>query len=471
MSLGRFVCLHEKSGIALNSSLLERVVRGEASPQGEDPLRRLLGATTLLHGLTRMIALPLLIGALALAPQDFDLAEINRNSREISARLKEGGASTLARMETLRALDVEYADKGMAHQVVELHAMQVAAELGNYVEAHAFGDRSPNIPLAVPEELNEKLEASQPVDAVAGIAALAEDELLVLINEAHHVPQHRAFTIELLHALRKKGFTHFAAETLLATDNGLNDRGYPTQATGTYTSEPVYADLVRIALALGYEVVPYEAVNFPGGRELGQATNLLKRTLEASEDARVVVLAGYDHINEKGGFGGPGTLCMAGHLKEMTGLDPLTIDQTLMTEHSTRAIEHPLYRKRVDEVGLERATIFQSESGEPWSAEPGVRDVTLFHPRSVLQDGRPSWLRMGGLRKAYTLPADFRKSEGAVQVEARLSSESAEAIPVDRIEVRAAQKPPALLLGQGKYVIEVKNAKDELLSSWNIEVP
>lgn len=418
-----------------------------------------------------MIIVPFLLAALAPAPQDFDLAEINRISREITARVKAGDGNTLAQMETLRGLDVEFAGKGMARRVVELHAMNVAAELGNYAEAHVFGDRSPSNPRAVSKDLVSKLEASDAVDAVDGIAELAQDETFVLVNEAHHVPQHRAFTIELLHALRKKGFTHFAAETLTEKDSDLNDRGYPTDATGTYTAEPIYGDLVRTALALGYEVVPYESVHFRGNRELGQATNLIARTLEASDDARVVVLAGYDHINEKGGFGGPGTLSMAGHVKAITGIDPLTIDQTIMTEHSTRALEHPLYRKVIDELTLDRATIFLANPALPWSAEPGVRDVTLFHPRTELVDGRPTWLRMGGLRKSYPLRTDVCEEGNAVQVEARHTSESADAIPVDRIEVRPENQTAALLLGPGEYAVEFKNAKGNLLSTWMIEVP
>jgi hypothetical protein len=111
------------------------------------------------------------------------------------------------------------------------------------------------------------------------------------------------------------------------------------------------------------------------------------------------------------------------------------------------------------------------ETGEAWSSQPGVRDITLFHPRSVLLDGRPSWLRMGELRKPYPLPADVCKEEVAVQIEARLISADADAIPVDRVEVRAGKGPYALLLATGKYQIEVMDAKNEMLSTWTIEVP
>lgn len=357
----------------------------------------------------------------------------------------------------------------VVREVVELHAMQTATELGNYAEAHAFGDRSPSSPRSISAELTSQLDSSWAVDAVGAIAKLAQQETFVLINEAHHVPQHRALTIELLYALRSEGFTHFAAETLLESDKELNSRGYPTRASGTYTAEPIHGDLVRTALALGYELIPYEGSDQHGDRELGQATKLIARTLGVSEGARVVVHAGYDHINEQSSSGGARK--MAQHLKTATGHDPLTVDQTLMTEHSAQAHEHPLYRRLVEGLSLDRPTVFLDESGKPWSAQPGVRDVTLLHPRTVLKDGRPTWLRMNGLRRPYPLPADVCEDELSVQVEARLTRESADAIPVDRIEVLAGKKPQALLLGTGHYEVVVRGVQDSVLSSWEIEIP
>src|SRR5258708_7164866 len=58
------------------------------------------------------------------------------------------------------------------------------------------------------------------------------------------------------------GFTKKAfgtlPQTLRSDDATLQTRGYPTLSTGYYTAEPVYADLIRIALTIGYKVTPYE---------------------------------------------------------------------------------------------------------------------------------------------------------------------------------------------------------------------
>ena len=97
------------------------------------------------------------------------------------------------------------------------------------------------------------IEGYKPVDALAAITTLAENAQLVLINEAHHILQRRAFTYLLLKALRRRGFTHFAAETLREQDKNLNERRYPIRTSGYYTREPLYG----IWLHLRGDRMPY----------------------------------------------------------------------------------------------------------------------------------------------------------------------------------------------------------------------
>jgi len=95
-------------------------------------------------------------------------------------------------------------------------------------------------------------------DAVATILKLADQYQVIMFNEAHHVPMHRAFTIQLLDDLYRKGFRYLAVEALTSADDGLQARGYPIRKSGLYLSEPLCTDMVRIALRIGYQVVPYE---------------------------------------------------------------------------------------------------------------------------------------------------------------------------------------------------------------------
>ena len=220
--------------------------------------------------------------------------------------------------------------------------------------AHAGGDDQ----LAVANEPVAGLVASElPLDFGPG-------KLLLLNVQAgeHLVECAEGFALEA-HALRRRREAEWRLHDahLDVTESGplpgewakmaatcvdrsphLSERGYPTRMTGYYTSEPVYGDLVRTAFKLGYRVVPYEWAGeyTPDNRERGQARNLVERILKDNPKAKILVHAGYDHIDETGELVGAKT--MAQRLKQMTGIDPLTIDQTEMTEHSAPEYERPL---------------------------------------------------------------------------------------------------------------------------------
>ena len=107
--------------------------------------------------------------------------------------------------------------------------------------------------------------------------------------------------------------------------------------------EPIYAEMVRTALKLGYKVVGYEAEKEGNGdvREDDQAKNLYERTFKNDPHARVVVNAGYAHIQENGKYLGGAS--MAQHFRKLTGIAPLTVEQTMLIEHPPGTENHPYY--------------------------------------------------------------------------------------------------------------------------------
>src|SRR5882724_13647609 len=181
--------------------------------------------------------------------------------------------------------------------------------IGRYQKALECFDRPSGRPTK-PGQLASP-DRYEPCDAVAAILELADKQQVIMINEAHHVPSHRALTLQLLDGLYRKGFRYFAAETLSVSDKNLQTRGYPTRMTGTFTAEPVGADMVRTALNLGYKVTPYECIEGPDAhpavdpipgmnfREQGQARNLKERILDQDPTAKIIVHAGYAHISKK----------------------------------------------------------------------------------------------------------------------------------------------------------------------------
>ncbi len=401
------------------------------------------------------------------------LEEIQKKSNEARER-----GNPLMEIESLRpyhrAKDSQSAGVPQSADVQSMAGlllMNASAEIGNYIDALKYADslygqsstgKPPNV---------SHLEGYEAVDALDAILGASVGSQIILINEAHHVPQHRAFTYELLKALRRKGFTHFAAETLSEKDTSLNQRGYPNRMTGYYTNEPLYGDLVRLALKLGYRVVPYEYTGeyTPDNREQGQAKNLVERILKDSPKAKILVHAGYAHIHESGTLVGAKT--MAQRVKEITGIDPFTIDQTEMTEHSAPEYEHPLYRHLNEKKLISRPTIFRNAKGELSTLVKGKVDATLYHPRSVYRDGRPTWLSLGGDRKPYRLARNICGPAARCLVRARVETETGDAVPVDQVEVMTGRDAPVLMLPAGKFVFEVKDAADNMLKTYRIKTP
>jgi hypothetical protein len=277
---------------------------------------------------------------------------------------------------------------------------------------------------------NADWHAEQAVDA---IARLAKDRKAVFLNENHSYPLTRTLTVQLLSALRKEGFDTFAAETLNQADMpDLQKRGYTVSATGFYTEEPVYSEMVNEALRLGYRIVAYEALSDATGdaREAEQAKNLKRDVYADHPDARLVVNAGYAHIQEHGKY--LGGSAMAQHFARLTDIDPLTIEQTMLIPHDKVASDHPYYREVMKKLAPSQPIVFIDGKGNPWSLKDKAYDVSVFFPEEVVQRGRPTWLALGGLREAFEVSGRMCDQSYPCMVEARPEGRPDEAIPADR---------------------------------------
>lgn len=322
----------------------------------------------------------------------------------------------------------------------------------------------------------------QPLNAVDTIVELADRHQVIMINEAHNVPLHRAFTLQLLESLYQKGFRYFAAETLTAKDPELQKRGYPTINTGFYTCEPIYADLVRTALRLGYQVVPYEhepgmpqpvvdedpfadehLIEAQNAREHGQAKNLYERILRKDPRAKVLVHAGYAHISKKPDTwemnGKKGEIrFMAVAFRELTGIEPLSIDQTSMTERSLSGRDSRIYRAAIEQgIVSDQAVVLRHRATSEWFTLSEVYDLMVIHPRSRYENGRPTWLALGGRRSPHAVGCDARPTSGESYLAQAFYKEEmgAEALPVDQMEYTADEPAPTLFLPRGEFCVRI----------------
>jgi hypothetical protein len=430
------------------------------------------------RGLARWSCLLLVFasGMHALAQSDGDAAAIRKPLqlgdilKMISEAQREGNELTV--LDMLRGMENQLGSSDrQASAVIAEASVHFDAVVGNYREAlrhFAVSNGAKRPDLASADEFPLRGMRAKP--ALSVLDPMVGNARIVMINEAHHVPQHRAFAIQLLQHLRKKGFHYFAAETLAMYDHDLQTRGYPINASGYYTAEPVYGDLVRTALKLGYRVVPYEAAgSFKNAeeREQAQASNLVEAIFKQDAHAKAVIYAGYSHINEGGLLAGVAPL--AKRLRDMTGIDPLTIDQTVMSEQFSQEYEQPIYRYLMTHSPIHEPTIFVNGAGKPWTFQPGIRDITLFHPRSAYVNGRPSWLTIGGLRRPYRLPASVCGAVPRCLVKARLADESEDAVPLDELEIADDAQPSTLMLPKGAYRLQVQDPLGHSLGTLQIK--
>ena len=346
--------------------------------------------------------------------------------------------------------------------------------VGNYAEALAdFDKEQVREPL---KELNSStLDRYSPQNALDVIRSVADKEQVIMVNELHQVPMHRAFTTQLLPILYAKGFRYLAVEAVNERDAQLNERGYPVYQTGGYTAEPVFGDMLRTALKLGFKIIPYEYQGkcqpkpdnpyfCQNERERGQAQNIYDRILREHPDARILVHAGAGHIQE---YRSKEVTIMAAQFNEISKINPFTIDQMEMIERSAPEYEEPDYRYATRKGLIKEPTIFVSAGGGFWKNKDGLFgtvDAQVFHPRVRYQDNRPLWLRMKGMRKPYPIgksllrrnDQDVSSSKpGRLLVQAFVAEEAEGAVPIDQVVISGSKQKLVLMLRKGAFRIRV----------------
>ena len=344
----------------------------------------------------------------------------------------------------------------------------VEDELGLYSEAvydFPFDNRVQTpVPLPAPVDW-------QPTSAVDEIVKLATDRRIVMINEAHHDAHTRELTLELLPKLRAEGFNYFAAEALVNTDTDLMKRGYPINTSGSqYLHEPLYGDIIRQAIKLGFQVVSYESENdVLADREQGQAQLLYQKVFAKDPKAKLFVHAGYAHIDKAPGNLGGSIKPMAMLLKQLSGFDPLTIDQTRWRDIGPMP-DKDLYKRLTAQFPVtDPSVLISRQNGSVWSSDPDRHDVDVILPPPGHQR-RPHWLTLNGARVARVVSTDFCQGQLPCVVEAHYANESEDSVPADRYTFLTANSINTLYLRPGEYRVIAKNREGHNLGQRNLTV-
>lgn len=295
----------------------------------------------------------------------------------------------------------------------------------------------------------------QSQNAKSVILEKAAQNRILLINEGHHLPNHRVFTRSLLGDLKKLGYRHLGLEAINFDLDTMHSNGYPTYSSGFYTSEPQFGELIRTAVELGFTVFGYDPEDaYDEEREVQQAKNI-KAVMDKFPNDKVLVHCGFGHLYEN-----PNSRLMGYQLAQMTNNNPLTVNQYDYSERHSLHYEHPVYTKLVASTSV----TFVSAEGKDFhrpTADSINEDILVFHPRTTYKNGRPIWLEDEQKQITKVELPDI-PINGPCLVFAIPENELAtEAVPVDIVSIDNGEKEVYLALEKGTYQIVVQPQNEE----------
>ncbi|MBE1160022.1 hypothetical protein [Dyella acidiphila] len=386
-------------------------------------------------------------------------------------------------------------DKSLAQQLLAT----VDSELGLYNEAI----------MAFPFDNRIAPPRSQPlpgtddwrsVDAADAVAELAAQRHIVMINEAHHDAHTRELTLELLPRLRALGFRYFAVEALGDKDTALMQRGYAIDTSGTeYLLEPLYGEIIRQAIKLGYILIPYDPQDATlDRRDSDEAKALYAKVFAQDPDAKLFVHAGYSHIDKAPGNLGGTIQPMAMQLKRLSGHDPLCVDQMQFRDVAVGGLDFGFYSTVAARFKPNGPIVLRNRhTDDVWTSDPRRHDISVILPPASERDldingtmradvlrreiflpntpfdlsQRPDWLTLGHKRLPTAISQDMCNGQAPCVVDAYYANEPDTAVPADRYTFTHTHSRNVLYLFPGRYRLRAWNAAGTTLSQQDIEVP
>ena len=317
------------------------------------------------------------------------------------------------------------------------------------------------------------LEGIVHADARKYIHLAAKNRRVVMINEAFAKPIHRAFTISLLEDFYRQGFRYLALEML----NNFSSQRLTSVGmhSGYYVCEPVAGELMRTALAIGYTLVPYEdtlaGVHTANQRDSMQAVNLYK-VLQQDSTAKILVHASFEHISKK-----PlpdGHIPMALAFWRLSGIEPLTIDQTDMTEESNVGYGRVIYQAYTTKFLITEPSIALINNAAVNVTDKDLYDLCVIHPPTIYNDGRPTWMSLDGTRQPFyikSISRDVFFVQAYYQQEIDNNDNTPwQLVPADQTYYQGGKDRYLLYLRKGKYKIFFRDINYHILSTLPIEV-
>ena len=353
---------------------------------------------------------------------------------------------------------------------------QCVSFVGDYSGALAYQQLADSVNLTDVEKRQidksiQQLKNIKNADAKRFISFISPKFSVIMLNEAYNKPLHRAFAYSLLDELYKRGFRYLAMEML--NPNPDQELTKLTYKTGHFATEPVAGEMIRLALDLGYKLIAYEdpqaSQHTPTERDSIQAQNIAK-VLKSDSDARIFVFAGYGHIAEKSTS--PDFIPMGMAFKRMTGVDPLTIDQTDMCEGSNFSFGNAFYESYLKKYPVSSPSIPLEDDQPSNVTGTTLYDLTVIHPKTSYKDSRPTWLNLSNRRQpVYVRPTNKKifLVQAYYQIES-FGTKPGQVVPADQTYFSTGKGYYLLYLRRGLYILIFRDMQYKTLYTQHLEV-
>ena len=311
----------------------------------------------------------------------------------------------------------------------------------------------------------------QYIDPLPVIMDRAKNARIVMINESHFKPIHRAFIGKLSTHLYDQGFTHFGSELLGQDDISQLESLQSDPPSGYlffsgydgYWNEPIFGQMIEVLGVKGFSFFALDGdiSNPPAGtkdsvtyRDSLQAQNI-NAYMERFPNQKVIIHAGYHHVKEYNTA--TNVVWMAEQFKSLSGINPLTISQT-----ECRGVQY--FKDNFMGYGL-----LADQDGVPISSDG--YELILAAPAETYFHERPLWLRDLLGRKFVDLPkeAKFDGETDFTLIKAKNADRADNALPEDVI-YRPPYSDKVLALRPGHYKLEISDRNKDIISRSEIVV-
>jgi len=295
-------------------------------------------------------------------------------------------------------------------------------------------------------------------DAIPYITEQAKQTRLVCINEDPYQTQHRLYATILLQKLHESGYNYLALDCI---DSSLPIHRI-TSASGYALYEPLYADFIREALNLDFKIISVPA------QQAATIITILKQDTTAK-----MIFYTANSIEENDTARKP--MSVVALIKQQSGIDPLTIDQSTIAENGNNNFLTSLTYYWQTKHVFTRPMLLMEQS-HPWQLSADHQhDVYIIHPKAGFVNTRPAWLQYYNYRRHIFISPPLTVMKTSFLMQAYLADETKttpvdQLIPFDQTYYLGTRQAILFLKPHTNYKIIYRDINNKIIGTQPIEL-